>query len=74
MGLQMYPTRTGIIYISSRNRNSIKSRTLKSKVSHDFKRADTQLDYLLKKALALLPLNIVVPDIKDMTKGSADLE
>ena len=28
MGLQMYPTRTGIIYISSINSNSIKSRTL----------------------------------------------
>jgi hypothetical protein len=73
-GLQMFPTRTGIIYISSINSNSIKSRTLRSKVSNDFKRADNQLDYLLKKALALLPLNIVVPDIKGMTKGSADLE
>jgi hypothetical protein len=28
MGLQMYPTRTRIIYISSINSNSIKSRTL----------------------------------------------
>ena len=74
MGLQMYPTRTGILYISSINSNSVKSHNLRSKVSHDFKGADPQLDYLLKKALALLPLNIVVPDIKDMTKGSADLE
>jgi hypothetical protein len=74
MGLKIYPTRTGIIYISSINSNSIKSRTLRSKVSHDFKGDDTQLDYLLKKALALHPLNIVVPDIKGMTKGSADLE
>jgi hypothetical protein len=50
MGTQMYPARPRIIYTSSININSIMSGPLRCKVSHNFKGADTQLVYLLKRA------------------------